>query len=80
MVFLKYRENGVSTPMTTFKTIRQTAAMGLMTEHYLRLLVAQGKCPGIRSGNRFLINVEALAEQLDEESRRGCKESAVANV
>lgn len=51
--------------MPTFKTIRQAAAMGLMTEHYLRLLVAQGKCPGIRSGNRFLVNVDALAEQLD---------------
>lgn len=49
--------------MTTFRTIRQAAAMGLMTEHYLRLLVAQGKCPGIYSGNRFLVNVEALAEQ-----------------
>lgn len=59
--------------MTTFKTIRQTAAMGLMTEHYLRLLVARGECPGIRSGNRFLVNVEALAEQLDTESRQNCK-------
>lgn len=59
--------------MPTFKTIRQAAAMGLMTEHYLRLLVAQEKCPGIRSGNRFLVNVEALAEQLDAESRQNCK-------
>lgn len=59
--------------MTTFKTIRQTAAMGLITEHYLRLLVARGGCPGIRSGNRFLVNVEALAEQLDTESRQNCK-------
>lgn len=50
--------------------------MGLMTEHYLRLLVAQGKCPGIRSGNRFMVNVEALAEQLDAESRQNCGESA----
>lgn len=59
--------------MPVFKTIRQTAATGLMTEHYLRLLVAQGKCPGIRSGNRFLVNVDALAEQLDAESRQNCK-------
>lgn len=59
--------------MPKFKTIRQTAAMGLMTEHYLRLLVAQGRCPGIRSGNRFLVNVDALAEQLDTESRQNCK-------
>lgn len=62
--------------MATFKTIRQAAAMGLMTEHYLRLLVAQGRCPGIRSGNRFLVNVDALSEQLDAESRRSCGESA----
>ena len=56
--------------MPKFKTIRQTAATGIMTEHYLRMLVAQGKCPGIYSGNRFLVNVDALAEQLDAESRQ----------
>lgn len=56
--------------MPTFKTIRQTAAMGFITEHYLRILIAQGRCPGIYAGNRFLINVDALAEQLDAESRR----------
>lgn len=55
--------------MPTFKTIRQTAATNLLTKHALRLLVAAGKCPGIYSGNRFLVNVEALAEQLDRESR-----------
>ncbi len=54
--------------MPTFKTIRQAAELGLMTEHYLRLLVAEGRCPGIRVGNRFMVNVEALAEQLDAES------------
>lgn len=56
--------------MPTFKTIRQTAATGIMTEHYLRQLVAAGRCPGVYTGNRFLINVEALAEQLDAESRK----------
>ena len=33
--------------MLTFKTIRQTAATGIMTEHYLRLLVAEGRCPEV---------------------------------
>lgn len=65
--------------MANFKTIRQAAAMGLMSEHYLRLLVAQGRCPGIRSGNRFLVNVDALAEQLDAESRRNCGERAAVS-
>ena len=55
--------------MATFKTIRQTAAMGFITENYIRLMVAEGRCPGIRVGNRFMVNVEALAQQLDKESR-----------
>lgn len=57
--------------MPEFKTIRQTAATGILSEHRLRLLVAEGKCPGIRTGNRFLVNVPALAEMLDKESRIG---------
>ena len=57
--------------MPVFKTIRQTAATGILSEHRLRLLVAEGKCPGIRTGNRFLVNVTALAEMLDRESRLG---------
>lgn len=56
--------------MPTFKTVRQTAAAKFVPENFLRRLIAQGKCPGIYSGNRFLINVEALEEQLDAESRQ----------
>lgn len=55
--------------MLKFLTIRQTAATGLITEHRLRIMVANGSCPGIRTGNRFLVNLDALAEQLDTESR-----------
>lgn len=55
--------------MQTFKTIRQTAAMGILNEHRIRLMVAQGLCPGIRTGNRFLVNVNALVELLDRQSR-----------
>jgi len=53
-----------------FKTIRQTAAMGFISENFIRTLVAQGKCPGFYSGNRFLVNATALMEQLDEKSRQ----------
>ena len=56
--------------MPKFRTIRQTAALMDFPEHWLRLMVAQGLCPGIRSGNRFLINVDALIERLDKESRK----------
>ena len=56
--------------MPEFKTIRQTAATGILSEHRLRIMVAQGVCPGLRVGNRFLVNVSALAEMLDSMSRR----------
>lgn len=54
--------------MPEFKTIRQVAAIGILPEHRLRALVKEGRCPGIFSGSRFLINVQALAEQLERES------------
>lgn len=56
--------------MAEYKTIRQVAASGLISEHYLRGLVARDQCPGFRSGNRFLINVEQLKEMLNDLSRR----------
>ena len=56
--------------MPQFKTIRQTASMGILSEHRIRLLVAAGQCPGIKTGNRFLVNAPALAEMLDAESRK----------
>lgn len=59
--------------MPEFKTIRQTAATKIVSENFVRLLVAQGKCPGIRSGNRFLVNYTALCEMLDEESRKAVR-------
>lgn len=56
--------------MPEFKTIRQTAATGILSEHRLRIMVAQGVCPGIQTGNLFLVNVSALAEMLESMSRK----------
>lgn len=50
--------------MKDFATIRETARNGIMSEYRLRLLVAQGKCPGIYAGNRFMVNIPLLEEQL----------------
>lgn len=52
-----------------FLTIRQTAKTGLISEHRLRLLVAQGKVPGVYSGNRYMVNFDQLVALLDEQSR-----------
>lgn len=59
--------------MPEFRTIRQTAATGILPEYRLRLMVAEGICPGIKTGNRFPINVTALAEMLDAKSRKEVK-------
>ncbi len=66
--------------MPQFKTIRQVAASGLISEHYLRRLVAAHECPGIRSGNRFLINVEQLKEMLNDMSRRKAGEDIDSTI
>ena len=52
-------------------TIRQTAATGIVSEHFLRLMLKQNRLPGIYSGSRFLVNYELLIEQLNQESRKG---------
>lgn len=52
-----------------FQTIRQVSRSMGIPEHLLRSLVAQGKCPGIYSGTRFLVHVEALREYLNAASR-----------
>ena len=50
--------------------------MGILPEHRLRILVAQGKCPGVYSGTRFLVNVNRLIELLDQESMEAVKEDS----
>ena len=55
--------------MPEFRTIREVAKSGLISEHQLRIMVKQNMCPGIYRGTKFMVNVTALAEQLDAESR-----------
>lgn len=55
--------------MPEFKTIREVARTGLISEHYLRMMVKKGECPCIKSGNRVLVNVTALREKLDAMSK-----------
>lgn len=48
-----------------FKTIRETAKTGILSEYTLRLMCAQGTLPGFYVGNRYMVNVDALVEQLN---------------
>ena len=54
-----------------FETIRQVSRTLNVPEHLIRCMVAQGTCPGIYSGTRFLVHVEALKEYFDQASRKG---------
>ena len=54
--------------MPTFKTIRQVAAMGILPEFRLRQMQKCNQLPGIFSGTRFLVNVDALVKQLEHMS------------
>lgn len=38
-------------------------------ESFIRAMVKRGECPGVYSGSRFLVNVDALFEKLEAESR-----------
>lgn len=52
-----------------FQTVRQVARYLGIPEHLIRCMVAKGECPGVYSGTRFLVHVEALREYLDAASR-----------
>ena len=52
----------------SFVTINEAARMGILPAGTLRRMVKTGECPGFRSGNRFLVNVELLEKVLEEKS------------
>lgn len=59
-----------------FKTIRQTAAEGILPEFRMRQMLKQGKLPGIYSGTRYLVNVDALKAMLEEQTAQSVQSSA----
>ncbi len=51
-----------------FPTIRQAAARGPLSEHYLRLLQRQGQLPGVFVGTHFRVNYAMLISDLEAKS------------
>ena len=51
-----------------FLSIRETAKTGIISEHHLRQMVAQGQAPGFYVGSHFRVNVPMLIDKLDEMS------------
>ena len=54
--------------MIRFMTVRAACEEIGVSEYFLRNLIARGECPGMYSGNRFLVNVEKLEEMLSAET------------
>ena len=58
-----------------FQTIRQTARAGVLSEYTLRAMEHEGRLPCVYSGKKCLVNVTALVEQLESESRAHIRET-----
>lgn len=54
--------------MKKFMTIREVAKTGLVSEYLLRNMEKQGCLPGIKTGNKKLVNYELLVKFLDQQS------------
>lgn len=52
-----------------YMTIKDTSTATGLSQYLIRRLCKEGRCPHIRSGEKYLVNVEALLEKLDEQSR-----------
>lgn len=49
-----------------FFSIRKSAKLGPLSEYCLRLMLKQGRLPGVYSGRKFLVNYDRLLELLNE--------------
>lgn len=52
-----------------FLSPKKTAELGITTLYHIRLLIANDDCPGVRVGTHFKVNVPALREKLEADSR-----------
>lgn len=55
--------------MSAYESARKFGKRGIVSENYVRRLIAMNACPGIRVGSHFRVNVDALMEKLEQESR-----------
>lgn len=62
------------TECTKFPSIREAARRGPLSEHCLRIMLKDGRLPGVYSGKKFLVNYELLLKQLDVADRKAMSE------
>ena len=57
--------------LNSWPSIREVAKQGPLTEYCLRLMLKQGTLPGVYSGKKFLVNYDALLEQIGAKGNGG---------
>ena len=53
--------------MIRLLTVREAAKESGLSQYFIRNWIKQGKCPGVYSGTRFLVNIEQLETKIREE-------------
>ena len=56
-------------PEKPFMSLSDACKVTGMSVYFLRRSCKDGSCPHIKSGAKYMVNVPALLEKLDEESR-----------
>jgi len=56
-----------TTIFPVYQSIKDTVKVSGLSEFYLRKLLKNGKLPHIKSGNKVLINIPSLLNQLENE-------------
>ena len=59
----------------TLKSIRRTAQDENIPENFLRQMVRSNGCPGVYSGRKFLVDVDALRVMLAEQAAAAVKKT-----
>lgn len=62
--------------MPKFMTIRQVARAGIWPEHRQRIMLKRGELPGVYSGSRFMVNVDALEKLLDAQTAQSVQQDS----
>lgn len=55
-------------PTHRFQTIADTTRTTGLSQYYIRRGCREGTIPHVKSGNKFLVNVPLLIEQMDQQS------------
>ena len=53
-----------------YLTVNATSKETGLSKYLLRAMQKNGTLPGFRNGNRFMVNVPLLLDQLEQESRK----------